>query len=53
MELKRYCITYLSESGLRYRFRCSAKSRREARKIFELSLGISEKWITDIEMEDY
>lgn len=52
MELKRYCIVYLSEGGMHYRFRCSAKSRREAREIFKRSLGISEKWIVDIEMED-
>lgn len=52
MELKRYCIIYLSEGGMHYRYRCSAKDKREARKIFRMGLGISDKCIVEIEEED-
>ena len=50
--MKRYCVVYLSAGGMHYRFRCSANSKREAKKICKESLGITDKDIVEIVVEE-
>ena len=37
--LKRYCVVYLSEGGVHYRYRCYAKSPRFAERYCKQALG--------------
>lgn len=50
--MKRYCVVYLSPGGMHYRYRCTAKNKTEARRFCKEDLGISDKDIVEIYMED-
>lgn len=50
--MKRYIVVYLSEGGIHYRYRCSAKSKWEARKICRTNMGITDKKIIEVYEED-
>lgn len=50
--MKRYCVIYLSPGGMHYRFRCSAKSKSEAKKICKIALGITNSDIVEVEVEE-
>ena len=45
--MKEYCVVYLSAGGIHYRFRCCARTKREARKQCHDCLGVTYKNITD------
>ena len=51
--MKFYCVVYLSEGGMHYRYRCYAENKREARKLCRASLGIANKNIVEIYEEKY
>ena len=50
--MKFYCVVYLSPGGMHYRFRCTASSTKQAKKICEESLGISDEDIVEVYRED-
>ncbi|MEE3344370.1 MAG: hypothetical protein VZS44_09790 [Bacilli bacterium] len=50
---KRYCVVYLSEGGMHYRYRCYAKNKREAKKACVNSLGVPYANIVEVEIEEY
>lgn len=50
--MRHYCITYLSEGGMHYQYRCCARSKKEARKQCRESLGISSDKIVDVVEEE-
>lgn len=52
MNMKRYCVVYLSPGGMHYRYRCTAKNKTEARRFCKEDLGVSDKDIVEIYMED-
>ena len=49
--MKRYCVVYIV-FGIHYRYRCSAKNKREARKYCREAMGITDRQIVDVEEED-
>ena len=49
--MKLYIVVYLSAGGMHYRYRCSAKDKREARKMCRHALGITDKEIVEVEEE--
>lgn len=51
--MKFYCVVYLSEGGMHYRYRCYAKNKREVRKLCRESMGIANKNIVEIYEEKY
>ena len=50
--MKHYCITYLSEGGMHYQFRCCARSKKEAKKQCYEYLGISNDKIVEVVEEE-
>lgn len=48
IRLKNYCVVYLSNGGMHYRFRCVTENKREAKRICRELLGVSNKDITDV-----
>lgn len=50
--MERFVVIYLSEGGMHYRYRCTAKNKAEARKMCRLALGISSKSIVEVYGED-
>lgn len=46
--MKHYCITYLSEGGIHYQYRCCARSKKEAKKQCREFLGISSNKIVEV-----
>ena len=50
--MKYYCITYLSEGGMHYRYRCCARSKKEAKKQCREYLGISSDKIVEVAEEE-
>lgn len=50
--MKRFIVVYLSEGGMHCRYRCSAKSKHEARQICRKCMGISDRLIVDVYEED-
>ena len=50
--MKRYIVIYLSDGGMHYRYRCYAKSKREAKHYCKAALGITSKDIVDVEEEE-
>lgn len=49
--MKQYCVVYLSPGGMHYRYRCSAKNKREAQKFCREAMGVSYEQIVDVEEE--
>lgn len=46
--LRQYCVVYLSPGGIHYRYRCSAKNKREAREMCRKEMFCSDVDITDV-----
>jgi len=46
--MKNYCVVYLSPGGMHYRYRCTANSKKEARRICRNSIGVGSKDIIDV-----
>ena len=46
--MKLYCVVYLSPGGIHYRYRCSAKNKREAREMCRKEMFCSDADITDV-----
>lgn len=49
---KDYVVVYLSEGGMHYHFRCSAKNTRQAKRICRDYIGVSNDNITDVYIDD-
>lgn len=49
--MKLYCVVYLSPGGMHYRYRCSAKNKRAARKMCRDCMGVTDKEIVEVEEE--
>lgn len=47
-----YCVVYLSLGGMHYRYRCSARNKREAKRMCKEALGISNTDIVEVEVEE-
>lgn len=45
MEL--YVVVYLSEGGMHYRYRCTARNKSEAKKMCREALGVKSKNIVE------
>ena len=50
--MRHYCITYLSEGGMHYQYRCYARNKKEAKKQCCEFLGISSDKIVDVVEEE-
>lgn len=49
---KNYCVVYLSCGGIHYRFRCTARNKREAKKFCIDCLAVKSKDIVEIYEEN-
>ena len=50
--MKDYIVVYLSDGGMHYRFRCTAKNKKDARYKCHIGMGVPCKEIVDC-YEDY
>ena len=50
--MKSYCAVYLSPGGMHERYRCTAKSKKEARISCCKAVGCKSKDIVEIYVED-
>lgn len=50
---KEYVVVYLSAGGMHYRFRCTAKNTRQAKKICRECIGVSNKDITEVYIDEW
>ena len=50
--MKEYCVVYLSAGGIHYRFRCSARTKADARKECHNALGVKYRDITEVYEEE-
>lgn len=46
--MKLYCVVYLSPGGMHYRYRCTAKTKKEAKIACHNAMGCRYKDITDV-----
>lgn len=46
--MKEYVVVYLSAGGIHYRFRCVARTKRDARKACHDYVGVTYRAITDV-----
>ena len=49
---KSYVVVYLSCGGIHYRFRCTARNKKEARKFCADCLGVKHKDIVEVYEEN-
>lgn len=50
--MKRYCVVYLSAAGLHCRYRCTARTKKDARIACCNAMGCRYKDITEVYEED-
>ena len=50
--MKFYCVVYLSCGGIHYRFRCTARNKREAKKFCIDCLAVKSKDIVEVYEEN-
>lgn len=50
--MKFYCVVYLSPGGMHYRYRCTAKTKKEARIACHNAMGCRYKDITEVYEEE-
>lgn len=48
---KHYCVVYLSEGRMHYRFRCYAVSSRQAKKYCRECMGVDNEHIVEVYQE--
>jgi phage antirepressor YoqD-like protein len=46
--MKQYCVVYLSQSGIHYRYRCSDKNKTEAKKMCREYMGVKTSDIVEV-----